>query len=155
MDYKVRKARKDDIKYIHQIIESYASKGIILERSVQEINDSLHTFLVACRSGKISGVVSYYNYGKKLIEVRSLAVADKLKNRGIGSKLLVSLIRLISSEYPSSSIFVLTYRADFFQKHGFSEIKMDKFPEKIWKDCMFCKNRDNCGETALILENPV
>ncbi|PKL17488.1 MAG: GNAT family N-acetyltransferase, partial [Spirochaetae bacterium HGW-Spirochaetae-5] len=32
-------------------------------------------------------------------------------------------------------------------------VPKDDFPEKIWKDCDNCKDKDKCGETALIYKD--
>jgi amino-acid N-acetyltransferase len=145
----VRKAKNDEINTIHEIISSYASDGILLARSPDDISATLDNFYISEEDGTITGVITFFDYGESLKEVRSLAVRKSHLRRGIGTSLLAALIReLQSRNHPR--IFVLTYAPLFFEKNGFVGIDREKLPEKIWKDCATCKNRLNCSETALI-----
>lgn len=144
----VRKAVNGDINSIYRIISSYSADGVLLSRSIDDINDNLENFLVAEIRGAIAGVITFYDYGEHLKEVRSLAVGKAHLRRGIGSALLRRLIsELTHANHPK--IFVLTYAPQFFEKNGFSMINMDTLPEKIWKDCINCTRQDTCNETAL------
>jgi amino-acid N-acetyltransferase len=151
MVFTVRHALKRDIEQIRTLIKFYADKGLILDRDSNDIAQSLDMFLVAEKKNKIYGVISFHDYGARLKEIRSLAVEKKWEKNGIGSTLLKKIIDTLKKRYPESKIFVLTYSPLFFKKYGFIEVDRDSLPEKIWKDCKNCKQKDNCGETALIL----
>lgn len=153
MEFTVRYALAGDIERIHTLIKFYADRGLILERDRNDIARSLDMFLVAEKKKEILGVISFHDYGKRLKEIRSLAVNNKWEKNGIGSTLLKKIIAILKSRYPESKIFVLTYSPRFFIKYGFIEVDRDSLPEKIWKDCKNCKNKDNCGETALIFSD--
>jgi len=144
----VRKATGEDINTIHEIISSYSEEGVLLARSIDDIGNTLENFYVAEVNNFITGVITYYDYGDHLKEVRSLAVRKNYLRRGIGSALLQRLILdLTAANKPK--IFVLTYTPAFFERNGFAAIDMETLPEKIWKDCVYCKNQDTCHETAL------
>lgn len=144
----VRKATGDDIDSIYEIISSYAEDGILLARSLDDIGSTVENFYVAEINHYTVGAITYYDYGDHLKEVRSLAVRKNYLRRGIGSTLLRKLIHdLTDGNKPK--IFVLTYAPAFFEKNGFTVISMDTLPEKIWKDCIFCKNQESCNEAAL------
>lgn len=150
MDTKIRKAHLKDVNAIYRILSFYAKKGVILLRTKEDIADSIDHFLVAEHDGKLTGIAAYYDYGKHLKEIRSLAVLKKYSKKGTGSILVKSLVkRLRNVEHPPK-IFALSYSPEFFKKLGFVEVDKEKFPEKIWKDCNNCKDRDHCGETALV-----
>jgi amino-acid N-acetyltransferase len=151
MKYNIRTALKEDILRIFDILLPFASEGILLPRTKEEIRDSLQHFYVAEKSGAVCGVVSYHDYGPKLKEIRSLAVCQKEGGRGIGSALVHWLSEHLKQRHPDSRIFVLTYSPDFFKKLGFKEVEKADLPEKIWKDCQNCPNRNHCSETALII----
>ena len=152
MTYLIRTAVPADAESIYNLIRQYAEEGVILERSMDDITDNISSFIVAVADKKIIGTVTHYNYGNKLIEVRSLAVEKAYHGSGIGKALLTELIREMNADN-NSKIFTLTYRPEFFQKNGFIVVPKDDFPEKIWKDCTNCKDEQNCGETALIYKN--
>jgi amino-acid N-acetyltransferase len=144
----VRKATGYDIDSIYEIIASYAEDGVLLARSLDDISNTLENFYVAEINHFTVGVITFYDYGDHLKEVRSLAVRKNYLRRGIGSTLLRKLIQdLTDANMPK--IFVLTYAPAFFEKNGFAVINMESLPEKIWKDCMYCKNQESCNETAL------
>jgi amino-acid N-acetyltransferase len=147
----IRDAMRGDVQQIRRLVHYYAERDIILDRDEQDILASLNTFLVAEYDNEILGIISFYDYGEKLKEIRSLAVDDNWKKSGIGSALLKNLIAMLRKKFPESKIFVLTFSPLFFKKYGFTIIDKDTLPEKIWKDCQNCKHKDNCGETALIL----
>ena len=146
----VRKARSDEILAIHGIITSYATEGVLLSRSPDDIGADIDRFFVTEDEGVITGVVTYYDYGEHLKEVRSLAVRRSHLRRGIGTALLRALIEALAPAEAHPRIFVLTYAPLFFEKNGFSPIDRNELPEKIWKDCAGCANRLNCSETALV-----
>ncbi len=151
LHYTIRKATIDDCDPIHAIIEHYAEEKLILTRSHDEIASTIDTFYVAVLDDEsIIGTVSFYNYGNGLNEVRSLGVRKEFLRKGIGSALLKRLMARIAEE-AQDRLFVLSYAPVFFQKNGFTVVDRDELPEKIWKDCNSCANKDNCSEIALII----
>ena len=148
MTYTIRTAVVSDIESIYKLIKHYADIGVILERSMDDIQSNISNFMVAVADDKIIGSITYYDYEKNLIEVRSLAVEESFHRLGIGRELLLKLIDQVKDN--KIKIFTLTYRPDFFEKNGFIVASKDSFPEKIWKDCDKCRDREKCGETALV-----
>ncbi len=146
----IRKAVLSDITDIFLIIESYAKEGILLQRTPGEIESALSTFYVAIDHNSIIGVTSFHDYGARLKEIRSLAVLRDRKKKGVGSILVRALLQDLLREFPTAKVFVLTYTPAFFKKIGFLEVDKETLPEKIWKDCQNCVNKDNCGESALV-----
>jgi amino-acid N-acetyltransferase len=153
MDSIITPATPDDSRDIFNILTPYVDQGIILERPLDEIDESIETFLVARREGNIEGVVSYHDYGDGLYEIRSLAVKREITGSGTGTHLMKAMIEHLI-EKGGRRIFSLTYSPAFFHRLGFLETPKDSLPEKIWKDCSKCRNRDVCGETALLYGFP-
>lgn len=151
MKANIRKAVSSDIKVIYKLLKPFAGEGVILERTEDDIAGELDKFFVAENKSGIIGVVSYYDYGRSLKEVRSLAVKKDFFRKKIGSLLLKTLIESLLDLYPEAKIFTLSYSPKFFKKNGFIAVDKETFPEKIWKDCRYCKDYDKCGETALVL----
>ncbi|HSV97939.1 MAG TPA: GNAT family N-acetyltransferase [Spirochaetota bacterium] len=150
MHTEIREAGPADVESIYRLLYPYAQENIILERSREEIAKSIDKFLVAAYTTDIVGAVSYYDYGTALKEVRSLAVKKDSGGSGTGSALVRGLLAMLLERFPGAKIFVLTYSPGFFGRLGFIEVPRETLPEKIWKDCDHCKNRENCGETALV-----
>jgi amino-acid N-acetyltransferase len=144
----IRKAVKGDVDSIYEIIMSYSEEGILLSRSLEDIHTTIGNFSVAILNDTVVGIISFFDYGDHLKEVRSLAVRKDHLRKGIGSTLLQKLIQELTAGN-TPVIFVLTYAPGFFKKNRFIEINMDGLPEKIWKDCIYCKKQDNCTEIAM------
>ena len=145
----IEKATARDVDSIYKIIQYYSGKDVILERTRDDILTSLDNFYVARTGSEVIGIISYYDYGDHLKEIRSLGVKKKFVRNGIGSSLLRHVVGELKSQ-GDPRIFVLTYTPEFFQKNGFVVIPMNSLPEKIFKDCFSCKNKFSCSEIALV-----
>ncbi|HPJ35888.1 MAG TPA: N-acetyltransferase [Spirochaetota bacterium] len=151
MNTSIRTANEGDVENIFSLISHYAAEGVILERGRDDIRENLENFLVAEADGKFAGTVTRYDYGETLKEVRSLAVHMDFQGLGIGRALVQKLIA-DTEPLEGKRIFTLTYKPGFFARNGFRVVPKDNFPEKIWKDCVNCRDREKCGETALIYQ---
>ncbi len=145
----IRKPFPGEAESIYKLVHHYALEGLILERSVSEIDSMLNSFIIAEYDYETIGCISSFDYGQGLIELRTLAVHSDFKTQGLGSRLVKAMINEIS-QTSKSRIFALSYSPIFFKKNGFIEIPKGMLPEKIWKDCLNCPSRDKCGETALL-----
>ena len=79
MEVYIRDAEEKDIEIIFSLLKSYALQGIILERDREDISNNLPTFIVAEINGSLKGVVTFYDYGENLKEIRSLAVDSRFQ----------------------------------------------------------------------------
>ncbi|MBZ5542069.1 MAG: hypothetical protein LAO07_00130 [Acidobacteriia bacterium] len=50
------------------------------------------------------------------------------------------------------SVFALTLVPDFFTKLGFREVPRERFPTKVWRDCLTCPKYFQCDERAMALD---
>ena len=122
----------------------------MLYRSVEEIRQNVHTFLICEQDGQLVGACSLKNDWNPLVEVRSLAVHPRYNRRGIGTALVQECIEE-ALEASAETLFVLTYATSLFSKLGFEIIEKNSLPLKIWNDCQSCLHRENCDETAMSL----
>ena len=150
----IRKARIDDVKEIHRMINSSAGKGEMLPRALTDIYKSLRDFFVFYNEeeSRITGVCAMNIIWDNLAEVRSLYVDESHRGKGVG-RLLVEACISEAITLGLFKIFTLTYKKEFFVKLGFKETDKNLLPEKIWSDCFHCsKYPDYCDETAMIVE---
>lgn len=147
----VRKAILDDVKAIHSLLQFYNEKGKLLARPLSKLYDHLRDFWVYedPESKKIIGCCALQFCWESMAEIRSLAVAPEHTGQGIGSALTERAIQE-AVYFKIKDLFTLTYRADFFEQFGFSEIDKNELPVKVWSDCIGCVSFPNCDETALI-----
>ena len=82
--------------------------------------------------------------------MRSLAVIDRAKGGGWGSTLVKGLI-IEAQRRGVVTLFALTRAVSFFQRAGFHISDRQRFPEKVWRDCVNCPLIDRCDETAVVL----
>jgi amino-acid N-acetyltransferase len=148
----VRNAYKSDIPAIQELLAYYASDGIVLPRSEQDILDYLPNFVVAEHVDKLVGCAAVRDFGNALFEVRSLALKEEYIGLGLGREMMEEIIIRLRHEKAPCRLFALTYQAPFFRKLGFHDVEKEIFPEKIWSDCVNCPKKDHCDEDALLIE---
>lgn len=150
----LRKARIDDVKTIHRMINLSAGKGEMLPRSLMDMYNSLRDFIVYFdeETSHIVGICAMNIIWENLAEVRSLYVDDAYRGKGIGRK----LVEFCISEAITLGlfrVFSLTYKKEFFANLGFKEVDRSTLPEKIWADCFRCsKYPDYCDESAMVID---
>ncbi len=147
-----RSARESDIPALLRLINDHARRGDVLPRSAMSIRDTLDDWLVGEDSDlDIVACVSLLHYTTALAEVRSLVVHDKVKGLGWGRSIVKAIIAQAKlRQIPT--LFALTRAVPFFQKAGFAVTAMERFPEKVWRDCVICPMQHNCDETAMMLQ---
>jgi amino-acid N-acetyltransferase len=144
----IRPARMSDVREIHNLLQVFAEKGLLLGRSISSLYDQLRDFIVY-DDGGVQGACALHICWDNLAEIRSLAVAEKMQGRGVGRELVEScLTEALRLEI--DNVFVLTYQAGFFRKLQFEEIEKSELPHKIWSDCLHCPKFPDCDEDALI-----
>jgi amino-acid N-acetyltransferase len=150
----LRKARIDDVKTIHRMINSSAGKGEMLPRALMDIYGSLRDFYVYYDEEKstIAGICAMNIIWENLAEVRSLYVDENYRGKGTGKELVEACISEAIT-LGLFKVFTLTYKRELFEKLGFKEVDRATLPEKIWSDCFRCsKYPDYCDEIAMIME---
>jgi len=147
----IRPARPEDIPGILTLVNDHARRGDLLPRTAGSIRDTLPDWLIAKdEAGTIVACGSLYFYSPALAEVRSLAVIDRAKGGGWGSTLVKGLI-IEARRRGVVTLFALTRAVSFFQRAGFHISDRQRFPEKVWRDCVNCPLIDRCDETAVVL----
>lgn len=149
MSRMVRRATPEEVAEIGRLVKHYARRGDLLPRSEGDIRASLDDWLVAEEDSSIIGVGSLVPYSHHLVELRSLAVVPGHQGRGVGRGLVEELARR-AEECGYEELFALTRELDFFARCGFREAGMERFPQKVWRDCCLCPLRDRCNETPMV-----
>lgn len=147
----ISKAQITDVKDIQKLLMTFASKGDMLSRSLSELYESLRDFYVVKEEGVLLGAAALHIVWEDLAEVRSVAVSEDAGRKGIGSRLVQACISE-AREIGLKRIFCLTYKPDFFAKHGFRLVDKAELPHKVWGDCIKCPKFPDCDENAMILD---
>jgi amino-acid N-acetyltransferase len=144
----VRKALLGDVARLVDLINGYASQGIMLPRTEFELAENVRDFTVAVHGEEVIGGGALHFYGTSTGEVRSLAVHPDWQSHGVGRR----LVEALESEallHGLRSLFAFTYVASFFAKLGFEEVDRGLLPSKVWKDCLRCPKLQCCDEIAM------
>ena len=147
----IRPATEADVPAIVVVVNENARLGHLLPRSAENIRASLPNWLIAEVDGHVVGIGSLLAMSPMLVEVRSLAVLASYRRYGIGALLVHGLMER-ARERGIPTIFALTRAVSFFERLGFVVTDRDRFPEKVWKDCVVCPLQHACDETAVVLE---
>jgi len=145
------KAQISDVKEIQKLLTHYAGKGDMLSRSLSELYESIRDFYVAKDGEALLGTAALHMVWEDLAEVRSVAVAEDSGHKGIGSQLVQACIAE-AREIGLKRLFCLTYKPEFFAKHGFRLVDKSELPHKVWGDCIKCVKFPDCDENAMILD---
>ena len=147
----IRQATERDVQPIADVVTANARRGQLLPRSAENIRASLRNWLVAEVDGQVVGIGSLLDMSPTLVEVRSLAVLPAFRSYGIGGMLVRGLVeRARARGIPT--VFALTRAVPVFERLGFVVTSTERFPEKVWKDCVICPLRERCDEIAVVLE---
>lgn len=148
----IRKARQQDVPFIHSLLAQYAANGELLARPLTDIYEFLRDFVIAeDQAGVVVGVCGLHLVWEDLCEVRSLAVTPERRGEGWGTRLTEAAIsEAVTLGF--NQVFALTYRPSFFARIGFVEVDKGRLPHKIWADCVHCVKFPACDEVAMLLE---
>lgn len=145
----LRKAKTTDAKEIQSLVNSFADRGEMLHRSLNELYENVRDYFVIEADGKIIGCCALHVNWGDLGEVKALAVADEAQGQGFGKVLIAACVEEAGS-LGLVRLYTLTYKPDFFRKLGFSEIDKAQLPQKVWSECIHCPKFPDCGEIALV-----
>ena len=147
----IRKAMLKDVKEIQRLIKLYSNRGEILPRSLSEVYEHLRDFFVSTRNRKVVGICALHICWDDLAEIRSLAVREEDRKKGIGAKLVKACLEE-SKMVAVKRVFALSYQPEFFERLGFKKVEKTVLPHKIWTDCLKCVKFPDCDEIALLKE---
>ena len=145
----ITKAKVSDAIRIHELINSFADKGIMLPRSLSEIYENIRDYFVFRESKQVIACAALHISWADMAELRSVAVAESNQGQGIGDRLMEACLNE-ARELGISTVFCLTYQPVFFERFGFTQLDKMELPQKVWSECFRCPKFPNCDEIALI-----
>jgi amino-acid N-acetyltransferase len=146
---RTRKARLQDARSIHRLIDSFTSDGTLLRRSYVEIWANIHTFtIVESSSRQFIGCAALHVYGRHLAEIRSIVVHPDAKGLGGGS-LLVQALLDDAKAAGIECVCLFTRIPAFFEHFHFRIAERNALHDKVLKDCVHCARRNACDEVAM------
>jgi len=124
----------------------------MLPRTLTDLYENVWEFtVVAEEEGRLVGCGALKLYNQDVAEIRSLCVDETLKAKGIGREITEALLNEAEA-FGLKTVFALTIAPIFFAKLGFHEVPRERFPTKVWRDCLRCDRYTCCNEKAVTLE---
>jgi len=120
-DVLIRRATTRDVAAIRGLVDQYAGR-VLLEKETVTLYEDVQEFWVAEADGRVVGCGALHVLWEDLGEIRTVAVDQALKGRGIGGMLVERLIAH-GRDLGIGRVFVLTFETSFFARHGFREIE--------------------------------
>ena len=147
----IRNATIHDVPRISDIINSHAELGRMLFKSYAQLFEDLRDFAVHVddATGRVVVCCGLTIIWADLAEVRSLAVDEGSRGKGIGRTLVEWSVEE-ARRLGIRKIMSLTYEQRFFEKLGFEVVPKETLPLKVWSDCVRCPKRDGCDEIAMV-----
>jgi amino-acid N-acetyltransferase len=119
--FDVRRARTADVPAVRRLIDTYARQRILLDKPTVTLYEDVQEFWVADAAGTIAGCGALHVMWEDLAEVRTLAVDEAWRGRGVGHAVLDRLVE-VARDLGVRRVFCLTFEVDFFARHGFVPI---------------------------------
>ena len=119
----IRRARVEDVRPIRELVRPLAG-NILTPKDPVAYYEALQQFRVIRDPddpGRVIGCGALHVMWEGLAEVRTLAVRPDHLRRGLGGRILETLLE-DARELGLHRIFCLTFEVDFFTSHGFSTI---------------------------------
>ena len=116
------------------------------------VRDALPTFVVAEAAGEIVGVAGLELCGDCDALLRSVAVADAWRSRGVGRALVTCLLADAES-CGLRALYLLTTTAErYFPSFGFREVSRADVPDDVRATAEF---RSACPASAVVMARPI
>ena len=147
----LRVAVSADAQALHALIAAHLEEGRLLPRTLAELADHAHRFVVAVQAERIVGCAELAPLSAAVAEVRSLVVSAEARQSGLGQRMVDELGGRGRRE-GFTSLCAFAHDPRFFVRLGFSIVPHTWVPEKIAHDCHSCPLFRNCGQYAIVLD---
>jgi len=145
----MEKARIKDVPQMHQLINYFAGKELMLPRPLSEIYENIRDYFVVRQGERVIACGALHVSWSDLAEIKSVAVAEQSQQQRIGAQLVEACLDE-ARELGIPTVFCLTYQPAFFEKFGFSQVDKMELPRKVWSECYSCPKFPDCDEVALV-----
>lgn len=127
----VRPACPSDTQEIHDLVTQYAAQGLMLSRTLAEIETDLDAYVVVVDANdRVKACAALYEYSPSLAEIGSVAVQREAHGHGLGS-LAVRGAEAIARRRGIGELFAMTLTEEFFESLGYVRTPIERYPEKL------------------------
>jgi len=131
----VRPARTGDIKSIRSIIDAYVLGRRLLSKETVTLYESVQEFIIAEYEGAIVGCGALHVLWEDLAEVRTVAVLESMRGKGVGNAIIENIV-IRARSIGVERIFCLTFETDFFARNGFAVIEGTPVDPEVYQQLL-------------------
>lgn len=131
----IRPARTADIKAIRAIIDTYVLGRRLLSKETVTLYETVQEFIIAEYNGEVVGCGALHILWEDLAEVRTVAVLEKMRGKGVGNAIIASIVKR-AQEIGVKRIFCLTFETDFFGRNGFEIIEGTPVEPEVYQQLL-------------------
>ena len=131
----VRPARTSDIKAIRSIIDAYVLGRRLLAKETVTLYETVQEFTIAEYEGEIVGCGALHVLWEDLAEVRTVAVLESMRGKGVGNAIIGSIVER-ARNLGIERIFCLTFETEFFGRNGFSVIEGTPVEPEVYQQLL-------------------
>lgn len=131
----VRPARTADIKEIRAIIDTYVLGRRVLAKETVTLYETVQEFIVAEFDGEIVGCGALHVLWEDLAEVRTVAVSEKMRGKGVGNAIIENIVGRARA-VGVKRIFCLTFETRFFSRNGFEVIEGTPVEPEVYQQLL-------------------
>jgi amino-acid N-acetyltransferase len=134
-DVIVRPARTSDIKAIRAIIDTYVLGRRLLAKETVTLYETVQEFTIAEYEGEIVGCGALHVLWEDLAEVRTVAVLESMRGKGVGNAIIGNIVERARS-LGVERIFCLTFETEFFGRNGFEVIEGTPVEPEVYQQLL-------------------
>ncbi len=127
----MRSASVADSADIHYLTQLFVAEGLLLPRTVEEIEANVTDYVVVVDShDRVRACAALSEYSPSLAEVTSVAVAPDAQGLGLGT-LAVRGAEAMARDRGVGEVFALSLASAFFESLGYQAAALTDYPEKL------------------------
>jgi amino-acid N-acetyltransferase len=115
------------------------------------VSDCIDDFIVAEEQGKIVGSIAVERYGHYGL-LRSAAVNDSERGKGLGAGLVASIIEKAKSDGIDELFLLTTTAENYFPRFGFNRMTREDVPDALNASAEL---RGACPDSAIVMRRKV
>jgi amino-acid N-acetyltransferase len=136
---------------INEVNQNGFSKALALIKRnglpIEDISTSTKLFSIT-KDNEIAGTIGI-EFHNQVALLRSLAVAETYRSKGIGGKLVEHIEKIAKQNAVKELILLTTTASDYFSKKAYRTIERNNVPEEIKKSSEFSST---CPSSAVIMK---
>ncbi|MCL1945674.1 MAG: amino-acid N-acetyltransferase [Chitinivibrionia bacterium] len=125
----IRKLTHSDIPEILRITRPLVEKGILVERSTEDVTETIDEFYGYEVDKILHAVAALHSFDDANVEIYCVAVDGVYSGMGIGKKMVSFLITLAKSQNKKRLFLLTTKTSDWFEELDFVETTPENLPK--------------------------